>query len=367
MIKVALIKCPDYASDKVFDSVKRCVDLVGGIESFVRHGTKVLIKPNLLSAREPEEAVDTHPEVVRAVARLVKAAGATPLVGDSPGGYGANIDEIFERSGMRDLAKEEGVELVKFTTSKFVDGIPFTRYLFDCDTVISVPKLKTHGVTVLTAAIKNMYGTVTGLYKAECHSKAPKESDFAKVIAKVYSIAKPHLTILDGIVAMEGDGPSGGKARNMSLIMAGADAVAIDACAAAIIGLNPLDVAVTKEAFKDGLGEADLDKIELTGDPIADFITVDFKLPQTTALKLIPRSIINGIAGLIKFKPYIDINVCTRCNLCKITCPVNAIEIDRDFCKIDYKKCVRCLCCHEVCPYKAIYIKRNMLTKLVWG
>ena len=367
MIRVALIKCPDYDPQKVFDSVKKAVDLVGGIETFASKGSKVLIKPNLLSARLPEDAVDTHPEVVRAVVRLVKCAGAVPLVGDSPGGYGANIDEIFDKSGMRRIAEEEKIGLVKFSTSKFVDGIPFTRYIFDCDTIISVPKLKTHGVTVLTAAIKNMYGTVTGLYKAECHSKAPRESDFARVIAKVYSIAKPHLTVMDGITAMEGDGPSGGKARQMDLIMAGADAVALDACAAAIIGLDPMDVAVTREAFKAGLGEADLSKIELAGDPIADFITVDFKLPQTTALKIIPKSIMNSIAGMIKFKPCIDMKTCTRCNLCKITCPVNAIEIERDFYRIDYKKCVRCLCCHEVGPYKAVYIKRNMLTRMVWG
>ena len=166
---------------------------------------------------------------------------------------------------------------------------------------------------------------------------------------------------------MEGDGPSGGKARQLGLVMASADAVAIDACAAAIVGLGPTDVLVTKEAFKLGLGEADLAKIELAGDPIADFITSDFKLPQTTALKIVPRALLNTIAGFLKFKPYIDIKVCTRCNLCKTTCPVNAIEIERDSCRIDYKKCVRCLCCHEVCPYKAISIKRNLLTKMVWG
>ena len=367
MVKVSLVKCQDYNSEKVFDSVKRAVDLVGGIEAFVRKGTKVLVKPNLLSAREPADAVDTHPEVVRAVVRLVKSAGATALIGDSPGGYGANIDEIFDKSGMRSMAREEGVELVKFSTSRFVDGIPFTRYIFECDTIISVPKFKTHGITVLTAAIKNMYGTVTGLYKAECHSKAPKNEDFAKVVAKIFSVAKPHLTVLDGIVAMEGDGPSAGKARTLGLMMASRDAVAVDACAAAIIGISPMDVLVTKEAFKSGLGEADLARIELAGDPIVDFITADFKLPQTALLKSIPAGIINSVAGLIRFKPYIDMNVCTRCNLCKITCPVGAIEIERDSCKIDYKKCVRCLCCHEVCPYKAISIKRNILTKMVWG
>ncbi|MDD5429041.1 MAG: DUF362 domain-containing protein, partial [Candidatus Omnitrophica bacterium] len=235
MVKVSLVKCQDYDRDKVFDAVKRCVDLVGGIGAYVRPGTKVLIKPNLLSARTPEEGVDTHPEVVRAVVRLVKAAQGVPIIGDSPGGYGANIDEIFDKSGMRAMAKEEGAELVKFTASKSIDGIPFTRYLFDCDSVISVPKFKTHCLTVMTAGIKNMYGTVVGLHKVECHSKAPNEEDFVKIIAKVYSVAKPRLTIVDGITAMEGDGPSGGKTRQMGLLMAGADAVAIDAVAAAII------------------------------------------------------------------------------------------------------------------------------------
>jgi ferredoxin len=141
----------------------------------------------------------------------------------------------------------------------------------------------------------------------------------------------------------------------------------MDAVIAAIVGLEPFDILVTKEASRMGLGEADLGKIEIAGDNIGGFIAADFKLPQTTALKLIPKSMMNGIAGLIKFKPYIDIDICTRCNLCKITCPVSAIEIERDRCKIDYKKCIRCMCCHEVCPYKAISIKRNILTKLVWG
>ncbi len=367
MAKVALVRCPDYDSGRVFDAVKKSVDLVGGMGSFVRRGRKILVKPNLLSARAPEDAVDTHPEVVRAVVRLVKEAGAIPLVGDSPGGYGANIEEIFNKSGMRKMAKEEGVELVKFTTSRSVHGIPFTRYLFDCDSIISIPKLKTHGITVLTAAIKNMYGMITGLYKAEQHSKAPREKEFAKVIATVYSVAKPRLTVLDGITAMEGDGPSGGKARNIGVIIAGADGVAIDACASKIIGLEPFDILVTKEAYEMRLGEADFDRIDLAGDDINSFVVKDFKLPQTTAFKLIPRSVVNTVAGFIKFKPYIDINICARCNLCKATCPVGAMEIEKSHCRIDYDKCVRCLCCHEVCPYKAISIKRNILTKLIWG
>ncbi|MFA4981256.1 MAG: DUF362 domain-containing protein [Candidatus Omnitrophota bacterium] len=367
MTKVALAKCADYDTTKVFEAVKKAVDLVGGIGSYVKPGMKVLLKPNLLSARPPDDAVDTHPEVVRAVVRLVKSAGATPLIGDSPGGYGKNIDEVFNKSGMRKMAREEAVELVKFTSSKTVDGIPISRYVFDCGCIISLPKLKTHGITILTAAIKNTYGMVVGLYKAECHSRAPKEKDFAKVIAKVYSITKPHLTVLDGITAMEGDGPSAGYPRNMGLVMAGPDAVAIDSCIAKMIGLEPFDILITKEAYAMGYGEADLSRIEIVGEKIGDFAAADFKLPQTTALKLIPQAVAKGFGSLIRFKPYIDVSVCTRCNLCKITCPVSAIKIERDSCAIDYKKCVRCLCCQEVCPYKAIGIKRNILTKMVWG
>ncbi|MDP2929061.1 MAG: DUF362 domain-containing protein, partial [Candidatus Omnitrophota bacterium] len=336
MTKVAITRCEYYDTGKVYEAVKRTVDLIGGIEAFVSPGMKVLLKPNLLSARVPEDAVDTHPEIVRAVIRLVKSARGVPYIGDSPGGYGDNTDEVFEKSGMKRIAEEEGVRLVKFTVSRFVEGVPIARQIFDSDRVISIPKFKTHAITVLTAAIKNMFGAVVGLYKAECHSRAPKEEDFSRVMAKIYSIAKPHLTILDGITAMEGDGPSSGVIRKMNLIMAGEDAVAIDSCLAKIVGIAPLDILVTKEAYEAKLGEADLSKIEVLGDDLNNFIVKDFKLPQTTPLKYLPKSVIDCVASLVRFKPYINIETCKRCNLCKTACPVNCIEIEKDFCRIDY-------------------------------
>lgn len=367
MSRVSIIRCRDYDQDRVYAAVKKAVDFISQMESLVSAGMRVLIKPNLLSARPPEDAVDTHPEVVRAVVRLVKEAGAVPIVGDSPGGYGKNIQEVYEKSGMKTMAKEEGIELVKFKNSKIVDGIPIARQIFDCDFFISIPKLKTHSITILTAAIKNTYGCVTGLFKAEQHSKAPKEDEFARIIAKVYSIAQPNLTVLDGIVGMEGDGPAAGEPREMEIVMAGQDAVAIDSCISRIMGFDPHDILVTKEAHAMGLGESDPARIEVVGDDILTFLTHDFKLPQTTPLGIIPRTIAKKLAALISFKPYIDESECARCNLCKISCPVNAIEITKSRCRIDYKKCVRCLCCHEVCPYVAIHIKRNVFTKMVWG
>jgi len=367
MSKVSLVRCADYDLDHVCDAVGKAIDLLGGIEKFVRPGMKVLLKPNLLTARAPEDAVTTHPEVVRAVGRLVQKAGGTVWVGDSPGGYGKNIDEIFEKSGLRHIAGVEDFELVKFSTANFIDGIPIARQVLDADLVISIPKLKTHCVTVMTGAIKNTFGTVTGLYKAECHSRSPREDDLAKILVKVHSITKPGLTVVDGIVGMEGDGPGGGSPRAVNVIMAGADAVAIDSCIAKIMGLDPLSVSVTKRAYEAGLGEADLSKIEMLGDGLDNFIVRGFKLPQTMSLKMIPRPILRWALGLVGFKPFIDENICARCDLCKTACPADCITIGKDNCGIDYKRCVRCLCCHEVCPYKAISIRRNLLTRLVWG
>jgi Pyruvate/2-oxoacid:ferredoxin oxidoreductase delta subunit len=237
----------------------------------------------------------------------------------------------------------------------------------DSDCIISIPKLKTHCITVLTAAVKNTFGMVTGLYKAECHSKAPKEDDFAKIIAKVHSMTKPHLHILDGIIAMEGDGPSSGRPRKMEVLMASADAVAMDSCIAKMIGLEPLDIFVTREAYKMGLGEADPARIEITGDDVASFITEDFELPQTLPLKFLPKALAHSVANFVRFKPFIDRDVCRRCNLCRISCPVGAINTNDGDYTVNYKRCIRCMCCHEVCPYRAITIRRNILTKMIWG
>ncbi len=367
MAKVAILRCENYDRSNVFETIDRIIGLIGGVSTFIKPGMKVLLKPNLLSPHPPEDAVTTHPEVVRALARIAKKCGGIVSLGDSPGGYGYNIDEILETSGIKKVADEEDIEIKKFSASRFIDGIPISRHILEADLIISIPKFKTHSITVITAAVKNMFGSVIGLYKAQCHSRAPRGEDFSRIMAKVFSIARPHLTVLDGIAAMEGDGPSSGIVRKMNFIMAGRDAVAIDACIAKIIGLEPLDILVTKEAFKMSLGEADLARIELAGDDINDFITKDFKLPQTTPLKFLPKAVVNTVASLIKFRPYIDANLCRRCNLCRVTCPVDCITIEKDYCSIDCKKCIRCLCCHEVCPYKAISIKRNILTKMVWG
>ncbi len=365
--RVSIIRCEGYEQDKVSSSVRRAIEMLGEVRNAISPGMKVLLKPNLLSARRPEEGVDTHPEVVRAVARIVKDAGAHVWVGDSPGGYGTDADRVFEVSGMKRMAEEEGLELVKFTASRDVDGFPMSAYALDADVIISIPKLKTHGITTLTAGVKNMFGTLTGLFKTACHVKAPKEDEFAQILAKVYATTRPDLTVLDAVVSMEGDGPASGSLRHTNFIMASQDAVAMDSVLATLVGLEPLDLAVTRTCYEQGLGEADLGKIEIVGDDWRSFVMRDFRLPQTKLMRFLPKAIVKGAASLVKFRVVIDEELCKRCNLCKVSCPVDAITIEAKKCAIDYKKCMSCLCCHEVCPYRAVFIKRNALAKMMLG
>jgi uncharacterized protein (DUF362 family) len=212
--KISIVRCEKYDPQELNAAIKKAVGAIGGIRAFVNRNDRVLIKPNILSGRKPEEAVCTHPEVVRAVIKMVKETGAVITVGDSPGGFLKNIEEVYEVSGIAKIAKEEKVNLVKFTFSRTVDGFPISIRALDADKIISIPKFKTHEITGITAGIKNMYGTVVGLNKTKCHADAPTEKKLAKIIARVYAVSKPHLSIVDAVVSMEGEGPSAGDPRN---------------------------------------------------------------------------------------------------------------------------------------------------------
>lgn len=365
--KVSIIRCENYNSYLVEKAVSRAVNLIGGISRFVRPGERVLIKPNILSARLPEEAVCTHPEVVRSVIRLVKKAGGSVTVGDSPGGFIKDIQKVYEISGMSKIAREENVNLVKFTFTRTVDGFPLSVRVLEADKVISVSKFKTHEITGITAAIKNMYGAVVGLFKTQCHAKAPTEKDLAKIIAKVFSLTRPDLNILDAVWSMEGEGPSAGEPRKTSFLMASSDAVAIDSLVSMLIGCKPLDFGVTKESKSMGLGETDPGKIDILGDNFSDFLIYRFKMARGRKIvRYLPSGVTNFVASFLKFWPEIDNELCKRCNLCRLSCPMHAISVENNIHTVDRHKCIRCMCCHEVCPYKAIHIRKSWLARKIW-
>ncbi len=368
--QVSIVKCQSYEQPEVFAAVKKSLDLLGGINKFVSRDDKVLLKPNLLSAQPPETGIDTHPEFARAVIRLVKETRAQIFLGDSPSVWGTpeNIDEVYEISGMKRIAEEEKINLIKLDRQAIIGGYVLTTQLKGLSCIINLPKFKTHDLMVLTGAIKNLFGLVPGLFKTELHRRALDAANFSQVLVDIFELAKPRLSVVDGIVAMEGDGPAtGGTLRNMNLVLAGADAVSVDAVLATIMGLSPRDILSTREAARRGLGNADLKDIEILGSSIQDFVARDFKLPQTSLLNKLPQPILQAVRKLVRFFPKIDHDLCRMCEVCSKSCPKGAISRRPQEMRIEYNRCVYCFCCQEVCPHGAVKVEKSLFTKIATG
>lgn len=364
--KVSVVKCNGYDKKEVEDAVTRAIELLGGIRAFVKQGEEVLLKPNLLSASPPESAVCTHPSVVRAVIKLVKEAGARSIVGDSPGGA-VNIEEVWQRSGVKEVAEAEGVELARFDEIKNMESVPVSSLALEVDSVISIPKLKTHNLFPITGAVKNIFGVVPGLYKSRAHLIRPHPRDFASFLVDIFSWVRPSLSIMDAVWSMEGEGPCAGQVRKTGLILASSDAVALDAVVSRIIGLEPLDLLTTREAAKRGLGEGDPDKIEVVGEAVDKVKVEDFKFPKVPIWHHAPPPLLRILAKLGGFKVEVDPSKCSGCGLCGESCPAGAIELKEGIPVFNSKKCILCLCCREFCPQGAVYIKRNIFVKFFGG
>jgi len=360
--KVSIVKCRTYAPEEIQSTVARAFDLLGGISSFVKKGEKVLVKPNMLSGSLPERGANTHIEVVRAVVKLVKQCEAVPLIGDNPGGS-VSPKDVYRSSGMSSVADEEKVVLAEAKDVKMVRGIPIASYFFECDKIISLPKMKTHNLMILTGAIKNMYGAISGLNKTELHKRFPKVEEFVNVLIDVFEAVRPHLVLMDGVIAMDGDGPAAGTLKDAGLLIAGQDSVAVDSVFSHLIGTNPFDILTTKEAHARGLGEIDLENIEIMGEKIEDAFVNEFRLPRSNIVMKLPGPLVKIMAGLVKFSPYINEGLCKKCRICAESCPVSAITIGKRRSTIDFRRCIRCMCCNEVCPHNAVELRRNLLAR----
>ncbi len=367
--QVALIRCSSYDPLLVQEKVRQAVKLLGGISAFIKPKSRVLVKPNLLMAKEPEFGIDTHPEVVRAVIKLLQEINCQISLGDGPSVWGnqvENVDQVYERSGVKRICAEEGVDLVRFDKRRWRGKFPMTTWLDNCDHLVNLPKFKTHDLTLLTGAIKNLFGLVPGTYKTELHKNYFYAHDFAKIVVDIYREAKPSLTVIDGIVAMEGDGPAtSGKLRELRLLLAGVDCVALDSILALIMGIRPVDVLSTKEAAARGLGTADINSIEILGEKLRDAIGEPFLLPSTSITKKLPRPVIELAKALIKYYPCVERDNCIRCAACIQACPTQAISMQDKGIVFKYSKCISCFCCQEACPAAAIKVKKSILAKLI--
>ena len=372
---VSIVKCPAYQEDTVYQKMKEAIDLVGGISRYVSTGEKVLLKPNLLIGRPPEKCVTTHPLVVKAVARMVQEAGAVPLIGDSP--QLDSAQKACDKCGIGEVARELGIEIIEFEPvdvqnpgGKVFKSFTIGRVLQEADKIINLAKLKTHSLTTLTLAVKNMLGSVPGARKGQWHVRthtAGKEY-FAQLLLDLYYLVKPSLNIVDGIVAMEGQGPGFGDPRALGLIIAGADGVAVDRVIAEIVNIPAEQVPILMVALRDGYGVGELDEIAVLGERLEDVKVFDFKAPQfQDIMAKIPRPIMRFLKAYLTTQPAIIKEKCVECEMCLRACPRQCITHPAGAMQMNTDACIQCLCCMEICPQGAIELQPGGILKLYAG
>jgi uncharacterized protein (DUF362 family)/Pyruvate/2-oxoacid:ferredoxin oxidoreductase delta subunit len=367
---VSIVRCQDYEQTRVDTAIDESIKNIGGLDQFIKQGTRVHIKPNLLTAKTPDKAATTHPSLVKSLVNRVMERGGAVTIGDSPAGISRPIEEYWNATGMEKVAAETGATLVKLekkgVVERNIDGRSYfiASAVAEADVVINVCKLKTHNLTLFTGAVKNIFGSIPGFKKSEYHKQAPKVEQFSEIIVDIFSAVKPELSIMDAVDIMEGNGPSAGKPRHLGLILAGKDAVALDAIAAKIVGFADDEIFTTEQAYQRGLGEKNIENIVIDGESIEAFRDLQIALPTNRFQRYIPSSVVKVLGKLIWVRPKPDENRCERCGACIVTCPTQAMIPKEGFPVIDYKKCISCFCCDEVCPHNAIDQDMSWLTKL---
>ena len=319
----------------------------------------------------PETWNLSHPEIVRAAIRLVQEAGGVCRVGDSPASV-IKHERVWERTGMRALCEEEGVELItleqggarEFREERQVFDI--ARRVLDADVVINLPKVKTHVMTSFTCAVKNIYGCVPGMAKAGLHKQYFNAADFGRVVAAIYGVVRPALTIADGVVGMTGNGPSSGQPTAMGFVAASADGVALDRCLCRSLRLDPRAVPYLPVLRRRGVGEHDERRIHVIGADLDSLLNRPVALPNTLRTRLIPSWLGRLFAPLLWCRPTFSDN-CVYCGLCVRTCPADALTQEKgEKPVLAPKQCIECCCCHEVCPAKAVDMQLSrMFQRLV--
>jgi uncharacterized protein (DUF362 family)/Pyruvate/2-oxoacid:ferredoxin oxidoreductase delta subunit len=345
-----------------YRSVKKAVDRAFEIFPLELTGKKVLIKPNVLRSSEPKEAICTNPAVLRAVVEKVETMKpASIVVGDNPGllNYGAN-EESFEKAGLIEAAKgyyqNIGNDSEKFDFNPdFMATVTVSRIVTESDIIISLPKFKTHGLTVMTGAIKNSYGILPGAQKARLHKAAGSPQRFHEMLVDVFRLRVPDLFIMDAVVGMEGNGPASPDLRDIGLILASDNAPAMDSVVAAMMGCEPGRLRFLQKAKEVGLGDYDLSSIEIIGELK---LLPNFKLPPLGGEAIINNEAIQElIHNKTIVRPEADPQSCTGCGTCIDQCPVSALSMIGHVPQVDADTCITCFCCQEMCPEKAITLK----------
>lgn len=342
-----------------YDTVRGAVERVFQRFPLDCSGKRVVIKPNVLRASQAVEGIVTHPAVLRAVVEKVESLGpASLVVGDNPGlfSYGAN-EAAFEQTGLMAAAgghyRNIGLDAVPVPFQReYLDTVTVSRAILDADILISLPKFKTHGLTVMTGAIKNSYGILPGAQKARLHKIAGSPAQFHELVVAVYRLRVPDLFIVDAIVGMQGNGPASPDLRDIGLILAGDNGVAVDAVIATMMGVDPGRLGFLRRAAADGLGSWRLADIHVDG---VLSLLPDFQLPPLGGEALQNNAAVQEmLESKSRLTPQADPEGCTGCGTCVEQCPAEALTLMDALPEVDMTRCVTCFCCQEMCPEKVM-------------
>ncbi|UPU35577.1 DUF362 domain-containing protein [Geomonas paludis] len=371
MYHVALERVSDYGRETMREGVARLLEPLGGMERYVKPGERVLIKPNLLSAKPAEAAVTTHPELLRAVILEVQKAGGVPLVGDSPGvGSGRRV---AERSGMMAVIEETGAEFVPFTEAVPVAAsgtfkeFELARPYLEADRLINLPKLKTHEMMTMTCCVKNLFGAVVGTAKAAWHLKAGADKElFADMLLELYRLREPDLNIVDAVVAMEGNGPGSGDPCQVGVLLAGDNAVAVDHVAARVAGIPRQLLYLESAARRMGLAGSNAGEVAVLGPDPDRVLERPLRLPHLSDVQFgLPGFLKNRLRNQFTSRPEVAPGKCELCSVCVKACPPAAIRVQGGRLRFDYQRCIRCFCCRELCPHAALTLRDGWLLWLM--
>ncbi|TYB32103.1 MAG: DUF362 domain-containing protein [Candidatus Mcinerneyibacterium aminivorans] len=371
MSKVYLGKCEEYDKKKIKTILKKAFKELGGID-FVKN-KKILLNPNLLAPAEPEKAVTTHPSVLEATGQIVQEHGGEVFVGDSPGMGTFKI--LYRKTGIEKVVRENGFKFANFKDKiqvpnkdgKIVKNFTLAKAYREVDIVFSLAKLKTHGMAYYTGAIKNLFGMVPGLLKPQFHYKFSDKELFAQMLVDLNFAIKPELAIIDGIVAMEGDGPRNGNPRNINSLLISRDFVAADSVACRLVNIDPREIIHIRKGSESNLGEMEKKRIEIVGDIFDDLKVSKFKQPpketKVDSVVPLPGFIKKIVKKILVPKPKFDHKKCILCKECIKICPSKpkSLKIKDNKIKINRNSCIKCFCCQEMCPAGAINARRFVL------
>lgn len=376
---VAVVRCDSYNRDHIDEAVKRGIALLGGIERFFKKSERIVLKPNVLAGIDPNQCATTHPAVFEGIIKELQALGVNLYYGDSPGM--GTAEQSLKKAGFTEIADRYGVVRADFVHSRKVHhpkalvrtSFPLAEGVLESDGLVSLSKLKTHGLVRLTGALKNQYGCIPGLTKAKYHAENSFINDFCGFLADITSFIKPRLYVMDAVMAMEGNGPSSGDPKKIGCLLFSDDPVALDAVACRIVAINPEFVPTCRAGNKAGLGNYKEEYIDIVGDSVEQFIDTSFKIVRKPAVSIKGKGMKAVAHAYLLPKPCIDPHRCIQCGKCVAICPVEPKAVqwqteDKNRSSVPqytYLRCIRCFCCQETCPAKAITIQTSRLNFLL--